>query len=308
MELFFLGTGSGLPSKRRNVTSIALQMLQERGSIWIFDCGEATQHQILKTSIRPRRIEKIFITHLHGDHIYGLPGLLSSRSFQGGETALKLYGPRGLKNFVETSLSVSDTHLPYQLEIIEVEPGVIFEDFQFTVTCQLLDHGIQSYGYQIIEKDLPGELLVDKLKQNGIEPGPIYQQIKQQKTITLENGKIIHGEDYTGPAKPGRVTTILGDTRYKPDLCSFVEGSDVLVHEATFCKEDEALAYPYHHSTAEQAATLAQQSKVKHLILTHFSSRYQEEGEGKLLNEAQTIFQNTTLARDFLQVDIPRKG
>ncbi|HJV31388.1 MAG TPA: MBL fold metallo-hydrolase, partial [Bacillales bacterium] len=118
MDIFFLGTGAGLPAKLRNVTSIAFKLLEERGAIWLFDVGEATQHQILHTSIKPRRIEKIFITHLHGDHLYGLPGLLSSRSFQGGDTEVTVYGPKGIEEYLKVSLTVSQTFLKYPLKIV----------------------------------------------------------------------------------------------------------------------------------------------------------------------------------------------
>ena len=160
MELLFLGTGSGVPSKGRNVSAIALQLLEERGATWLFDCGEATQHQILHTPVRPGRIEKIFITHLHGDHLFGLPGLLGSRSFQGGDTPLVVYGPQGISTFIETALSVSGTRIKYGLDVVEIKEGLVFEDEQFVVTAKLLDHGMPSYGFRIVEKDLPGTLLV----------------------------------------------------------------------------------------------------------------------------------------------------
>ncbi len=125
-----------MPAKTRNVTSVALKLLEERRSVWLFDCGEATQHQILHTTIKPRKIEKIFITHLHGDHVYGLPGLLRSRSFQGGEEELTIYGPKGIKAFIETSLNVTATHLTYPLTVLEIEEGTVFEDEQFIVTAE----------------------------------------------------------------------------------------------------------------------------------------------------------------------------
>ena len=156
VDFVFLGTGAGVPAKLRNVTSIVLQLLEERGTVWLFDCGEATQHQILKTALKPRKIEKIFITHLHGDHIFGLPGLLGSRSFQGGTEKLTIYGPKGIADFVNTSLKVSTTHLQYPFEIIEIEEGMIYEDEQFTVQALPLDHGIYCVGYRIVEKDSPG--------------------------------------------------------------------------------------------------------------------------------------------------------
>ncbi|MCQ2570320.1 MAG: MBL fold metallo-hydrolase, partial [Limosilactobacillus sp.] len=186
MQLEFLGTGAGSPSKQRNVSSVALKLLEERNSVWLFDVGEATQHQILHTTIRPRKIEKIFITHLHGDHLFGLPGLLSSRSFQGGNEPLTVYGPVGVKDFVNTALRVSETRLSYPLKFVEItHEGEIFRDQMFTVEARKMDHKIECYGYRIVEADHPGELLVDKLRAMEIPSGPIYGQIKAGKTVTL---------------------------------------------------------------------------------------------------------------------------
>ncbi|WP_099158440.1 ribonuclease Z [Virgibacillus ndiopensis] len=306
MELIFLGTGAGVPSKERNVSSIALTMLQEQNSIWLFDCGESTQHQILNTSIRPRKINKIFITHLHGDHIFGLPGLISSRSFQGGDELLTVYGPTGIKQFIETSLETSGTHLTYPLQIVEITEGQIIDDDKFTVYCKKLDHGIPCYGYRIVEKDKPGELLVERLKAAGIKPGPIYQKIKENDTVTV-NGQTIYQEQFIGPNKPGRIITILGDTRFTEDNISFVENSDVLVHEATFDHSKDELAKNYFHSTTTQAASLAKESSTRKLVLTHISSRYQREDFKHLLIEAQEVFPNTVLANDFYQLTIDSK-
>lgn len=308
MELIFLGTGAGVPAKERNVTSIALQLLEERGVTWLFDCGEATQHQILHTTIRPRRIENIFITHLHGDHIFGLPGLLGSRSFQGGETPLTIYGPHGIKEFVEVSLRVSKTHLRYSIEIVEIEEGIIFNDEQYIVEARLLQHGIPSYGFRIIEKDLAGSLLVDKLKQDGVEPGPLYKQLKQGETVVLEDGRRIEGGQYIGHPIPGRIVTILGDTRFTEANVSLAKDADVLVHEATFSGQDEELAHDYYHSSTTQAATVALKANVKKLVLTHISSRYQKEDLIKLRDEASEIFTNVDVAHDFYSYKVERKG
>jgi len=307
MEVFFLGTGAGMPSKLRNVTAIALKLLEERGSIWLFDAGEATQHQILHTSIKPRRIEKIFITHLHGDHIYGLPGLLSSRSFQGGESEVTVYGPKGIRDYIYTSLSISQSYLKYSLAVIEIEEGVIFEDEQFKVETRLLDHGIDSYGYRIIEKDRPGTLLADKLKEAGIQPGPIFRQIKNGETVTLENGRIIEPNEFVGPAQKGRIVTILGDTRFHPNALLLAENADLLVHEATFSKGEEKLASDYFHSTTYQAAEIAKQADCSQLCLTHISSRYDRNDWRLLVAEAKEIFPNTDIAEDFKEITIPLK-
>ncbi|WP_431804923.1 ribonuclease Z [Halobacillus andaensis] len=297
----FLGTGSGVPSKERNVSSLVLRLLEKSGRTWVFDCGEATQHQILSTNIRPRKIEKIFITHLHGDHIYGLPGLLSSRSFQGGEAPVTVYGPTGLKDYIEVSLKVSGTRLKYPLYIEEVEEGFLFEDEAYEVKAIKLQHGLESYGYLIKEKDKLGELLPSRLTELGIQPGPIYQKIKEQETTTLDNGQVINREDVIGPPKKGKQIAILGDTRYLPNLKEKLKNVDLLVHEATFAGEEEAMAHDYFHSTVKQAARLALQSDVKELILTHISSRYHGEAVKQLEQEAKTIFKNTTIAFDFYQ-------
>lgn len=308
VELLFLGTGSGVPSKGRNVSAIALQLLEERGATWLFDCGEATQHQILHTSIRPRRIERIFITHLHGDHIFGLPGLLGSRSFQGGETPLFVYGPAGIRSFIETALTVSGTRLKYELYIEEFTEGVIFEDEQFVVTAKLLDHGLPSYGFRIVEKDLPGTLLVDELRALGVKPGPIYQQIKRGELVTLDDGTVIDGRKFVAPPKKGRMIAIMGDTRYCEASVELAEGVDVLVHEATFSANEAHLARDYYHSTTVQAAEVAKRAGAKQLILTHISSRYQGEMCNQLLEETKAIFPNVAMASDFASFPILRKG
>jgi ribonuclease Z len=307
VNVLFLGTGAGIPAKARNVTSIALQLLEERKAIWLFDCGEATQHQILHTPIKPRKIEKIFITHLHGDHIYGLPGLISSRSFQGGEDLLTIYGPKGLEEFVRTSLSVSQSHLTYPIEFVEIGEGTVFEDHQFQVIAKKLDHGIESYGYRVIEKDLPGALLVHKLEKLAIKPGPIYQKIKDGQQVELEDGKILDGKDFLGPSQKGRIITILGDTRYIAASVELALDADLLIHEATFSETDEQLAHDYYHSTTKQAAMVAKQSNAKKLILTHISSRYQSEVDlAKLEKEAQAVFPLSYLAADFMKIEIPK--
>lgn len=305
MEVLFLGTGAGVPAKLRNVTAIALKLLEERGAVWLFDCGEATQHQILHTSLKPRRVEKIFITHLHGDHIYGLPGFLSSRSFQGGTSAVTIYGPKGIKEFVLLSLSISQSYLKYELHFVEIEEGIVFEDEQFVVEARLLEHGIPSYGYRIVEKDHAGTLLVQKLQEAGVRPGPIYKRIKNGETVTLDDGTSIDPALFTGPAIKGRIVTILGDTRACACARELALNADLLIHEATFSKDEGHLAHEYYHSTTAQAATLALDANVKKLCLTHISSRYDREAWKTLTNEASSIFPNTVMAEDFKEIIIP---
>lgn len=306
MELQFLGTGAGVPAKHRNVTSIALKLLDERNEVWLFDCGEGTQMQILRTSIRPRKIEKIFITHLHGDHIFGLPGLLSSRSFQGGDTPLEIYGPKGIETFIKTSLAVSQTRLGYPLKFVELtEDQPIFEDQQFSVYTRKLDHGIDSFGYRVVEHDHKGELQVDKLKELAIPAGPIYGKLKKGETVTLDDGRTINGKAFVGPDKKGRIVTILGDTRKTGNSVLLAQNSDVLVHESTFNKNEEKMARNYYHSTTHQAAEIAKEAKTKKLLLTHISARYLGKAALELENEAKEIFPNTLIMKDFETIEVP---
>ncbi|MFC6347855.1 ribonuclease Z [Vagococcus carniphilus] len=308
MEIQFLGTGAGVPSKQRNVTSIALKLLDERNAVWLFDCGEGTQQQILNTNLRPRKIEKIFITHLHGDHIFGLPGLLSSRSFQGGESPLEIYGPKGIKSFVLTSLKVSESHVKYPLKFIEIEEsGLIFEDHGFKVYCDELDHRIQCYGYRVVEADFQGELQVEKLKELNIPAGPIYKRIKNGETVELADGRIINGKEFIGESRQGRIVTILGDTRVHPNSLKLAQHADVLVHESTFNHEESKMAKNYYHSTSTQAAEIAKEANVKQLLLTHISARYLGKAVFDLEKEAQKVFPNSKIVRDFDIIDIPLK-
>ena len=301
MQLHFLGTGAGMPSKDRNTSSILLELYEQRGTSWMFDCGEATQHQILKTTIKPRKIEKIFITHLHGDHIFGLPGLLSSRSFLAGEDLLTIYGPPGIKAFIEMSLSISNTHIKYPLVIEEIKEGIIFEDDQFIVTAKMLEHVVPSFGYRIEQKDMPGELLIDQALALGVPKGPLLKRLKNGENVMLENGAVVNSRDVVGPPKKGMIITILGDTNYCKASIDLAMGADVLVHEATFDHQTEDLAASYGHSTNTEAATIAKNAHVKALILNHISARFLGKDLEHLLVQAKQIFENTYIAADFSQ-------
>ncbi|MEK3723517.1 ribonuclease Z [Paenibacillus sp. FSL H8-0034] len=309
MEIYFLGTGAGMPSKERNVSSIILNLLAENNSYWMFDCGEGTQQQILRSPIRTSKLEKLFITHLHGDHLYGLPGLLTSRSYQGGDDTLTVYGPEGTELFIRTALAVSQAHLTYELKIVEfgpVDQQLLFEDKQFEVYIAPLVHRVQSYGYRIVEKPQKGSLQADKLKELGITSGPLFGKIKQGMDITLENGTILRAKDYIGPDVQGRIVTILGDTQPCQYSLELARDADVLVHEATFAESKKHLAVAYDHSTAVDAARTARDAGAHALILTHISSRYQKEEAALLSGEAQQIFDEVYLARDHWSYEVPR--
>lgn len=305
VEITFLGTGAGVPSRSRNVTSIMLKLLDESNEMWMFDCGEATQHQIMKTTLKPRKVTKIFITHLHGDHIFGLPGFLSSRSHQGGESAVTIYGPKGIKAYIENFLQVTRTSLGYDLIIHELaDEGVVFQNDQYQVIYKTLDHAIQSYGYRVIEADQVGELLIDKAREAGVPNGPLLGQLKQGKTITLDDGRQLNGHDFIGPDIKGRIITILGDTRYHHNAVSLAQDADVLVHEATFAAGEERMARNYYHSTAKQAGLVAKEANVKQLLLTHISARYVGKASQQLEADAKKVFKNSHIVKDFDSISL----
>lgn len=280
--------------------------MNESSVSWMFDCGEGTQQQILITPLKLSKLEKIYITHLHGDHIFGLPGVLGSRSFQGGTTPLTIFGPIGIKEFIETNLILSQTRLQYDLHIEEIKEGIIFEDDSYLVKAYLLDHVIPSYGYRVEEKDRPGALQVNRLVEKGIKPGPIYKELKEGKQVVLKTGEIINGIDFLHPATPGRVIAIAGDTRRCKASLELAANADLLIHEATFRKDKQKLAEEFGHATTVDAASIAKKANCKNLIITHISARYNEEGK-EMEEEAQAIFAETILANDFFVFSLPGK-
>ncbi len=299
MEFHFLGTGSGLPSKERNVSSLAVRFLQRKRTQWLFDCGEATQHQLLNSPITLAKLDKIFITHLHGDHLFGLPGLLCSRSAQGAKTPLTIYGPKGIEMYVETTLSLSRSHLAYELNFVTVHEGILFSEEEVTVEAILLDHVIPSFAYKLTEADKSGTLNRDRLLAEGVKPGPIYKSLKDGETVTLPDGRTLDGKDYVGAPKKGHIVVIAGDTRPVSSLITFAKGADVLIHEGTFRTDKKTHADEFGHSTIADVAMLAKRANVKKLIITHISSRYAGEEE-ELKEEAQQIFANSEIASDMM--------
>lgn len=305
MELWFLGTSAGMPIRERNVTSIVLRLTQG-GALWMFDCGEGTQHQLLKTPCKLSRLRKLFITHLHGDHVFGIPGLLSSRSSLGGHEPLEMYGPPGLRELIDTSLRMTETHLNFPLHIQEINEGVVFEDDTVKVEAAELNHRIACFGYRVHEQPRKGVLKKEQLMEIGVPPGPLYGLLKAGEDVTLADGRIIRAADVVGPPTAGRVVTILGDTRPCAAATKLAEHADVLVHEATFMRDLTDKAAEYGHSTTEQAAITARDAGAQRLLLTHFSSRYKPEDLAQLEAEARQIFARTEAAKELVCYEIPR--
>lgn len=313
MELTFLGTGSGTPSRSRNVSATALQ-LTERGELWLIDCGEGTQHQVLRApQVRLSQLTRVFFTHLHGDHLFGIMGLLASRALaQGGTSPVTLYGPAGLGDYVGASLRASGMRFGFPVTVQTVKPGdsPIYEDDDLTVLAAPVRHRTEAYAYAFTEKPRPGRFDVEAARALGIPAGPLYGQLKAGETVALPDGRLVDGKTLTGPPRPGRKVVFSGDTLYAPDLVTLAAGADLLVHEATYSCEDKPLADRAAHSTTTVAATVAQEADVRQLYLTHFSARYEGEsgpGMGVLLTEARALFPEAHLAYDFLRVPVTRR-
>ncbi|WP_342324309.1 ribonuclease BN [Kosakonia sp. BYX6] len=305
MELIFLGTSAGVPTRARNVTAILLNLQHPtRAGLWLFDCGEGTQHQMLRTAFHPGKLDNIFITHLHGDHLFGLPGLLCSRSMAGNVQPLHIYGPKGIREFVETALRLSGSWTDYPLTIEEVTPGLVVDDGLRKVTAFPLAHPVECYGYRIEEHDKPGALNAAALAADGVPAGPLFQTLKAGGSVTLEDGRVIHGADYLAPAEPGKKLAIFGDTSPCPASLELARNVDVMVHEATLENAMEEKANSRGHSSARQAAQLAVDAGAGKLIITHISSRYDARGSVLLLEECRALFAQTRLAEDFAVVRI----
>lgn len=303
MEVTFLGTSSAVHSKDRNHPSIALKAF---GDAFLFDCGEGTQRQLLFTNVSPMKISKVFITHFHGDHILGLPGLLQSMSLNGRESKLTVYGPRGLNKLKDAIYSLGYCAIEYPVEFIEIDTGIIEETDEYVIRAQSVRHNVPSLAYSIEEKKKP-RFLREKAIELGVPVGPAFGKLHNGEEIEID-GRTIKPEQVLGPPRKGIKITYSGDTRPCEEMIMFARDSTLLIHESTFIQKETQNAEEYGHSTSKDAAFVARESNSKKLIITHISTRYGEEYAQIMLKEAQEIFENTELAKDCMEINVRGKS
>ncbi|MGI9275062.1 MAG: ribonuclease Z [Endozoicomonas sp.] len=308
MRLTFLGTSAGMPTTERNVTALALALDDSR-DWYLVDCGEGTQQRLLRCRYTLSGLKTIFITHVHGDHMFGLPGLITSASMQGRQEPLTICAPEGVESFVRHSLACAAvTELPFELEFRRTDmDGFQLDDDHVTVTSHALSHRVPSYGFRFTEKPGSRHLDTDKLEQLQVPKGPLWGELQHGNSVTLEDGSIIEPADVTLPAAVGRVVVVAGDNDQPELLHDAMQGANLLVHEATFTDEVYQKVGPkYMHSTARMVGEAAERAGIAHVILTHFSGRFRlspHAGESSvevLRREAQQFYSgNVELAEDY---------
>lgn len=295
MKLTILGCYAATP---RSFTKPSSQVLVMNNHKFLIDCGEGTQVELRRNKIKFSRIKHIFISHLHGDHFYGLIGLVSTFRLLGRDTELHIYGPKGIKEIITLQLKLANSWTNYPLYFHELEsklPEVIFEDDKVSVTTIPLRHRIYTNGFLFKEKPGLRKLLINEACNHKIHVS-LYQSLKMGKDVISEDGKLIANHLVTAPPDPPKSYAYCSDTVFDPGLIEQIRQTTVLYHESTFLEENADLAFPTKHSTAIQAATIARDAEVKHLILGHYSTRYQNIDPFKL--EALSIFDSVELGDD----------
>ena len=301
LRVVFLGTAGSVPTPKRSLPAI---LIQRKGEQIMFDCGEGVQRQMIKAKAGFHRKMKVFITHMHGDHVLGLPGLLQTMALLDRERKLDVYGPPGIKRFLEDIRETVQFVLTFPVEIHEIhEAGVVCEEQEYTVQAVWANHVIPSLAYALVEKPRPGKFYPEKAKVLGVPEGPLWSKLQYGHKAKLQDGRVVKPEDVTGPLRTGRKIVYSGDTRPFKGFVKFAAGADLLIHDATLDDKLAERAEEDGHSTPEQAAKNAKKAKVKQLILTHLSARYDDASI--LLEQAQKIFKNTQVAEDFMKIEIP---
>jgi ribonuclease Z len=301
LRVVFLGTSGSVPTLKRSLPSVVVQCPRDQ---WMFDCGENVQRQMMQAKVSFHRKMKIFITHLHGDHVLGLPGLLQTMALMGRKEPMQVYGPVGLKDFLVCTKETLNFGLTFAVEINEIiAEGVVCDEQEYSVIATKSNHAVQSYAFAFVEKPRPGKFYPKKALALGVAAGELWSKLQSGEEIPLANGKVVKPGDVMGPLRAGRKIVYTGDTKPFEAFAKFAEGADLVIHDCTFDDSLAEKAAVDGHSTPTQAAGQAKAAGAKQLVLSHISARY--SNAGLLLEQAKKTFANSVLAEDFMELELP---
>lgn len=272
LRVVFLGTSSARPTVSRNTSALAVQ---REGDLYLFDCGEGTQRQMMRYTVG-FTVKEIYLTHMHADHYLGTSGLLRTMGLQGREEPLVIYTPRGGEDLLRGAVALETEELPFPLEITPLEAGASIRHDDYTISAYGVNHPGGANGYVLREDDRPGRFFPDQAMALGVPAGPLFGRLQRGETVQLEGGREVKPEEVMGPPRPGRLLVYTGDTRPCEATVDVASGCDVLIHEATFSDEEAERAQRTGHTTAGQAGELARRAGVRRLVLTHLSARYSD--------------------------------
>lgn len=297
MRVIILGSGAALPTPGRRTSATAIV---REGELLLFDCGEGTQLQLRKAALRPGRLTRIFITHMHGDHVIGIMGLLMTLELSGRERPLELYGPPALSEYVTMSTRLLSTGFGYPIILHEARPGIICETAGYAIECLPLNHRILTYGYALQERDKPGTFNIVHAQALGIPEGPLFGRLQKGYAVTLPDGRTVQPQEVLGPPKRGRRIAYCLDTRPCPEAARLAHDADLLLYDSTLAAGEEEEAAEKGHSTTRQAAVLAKEAGANRLVLTHISSRYTEARQ--LTNGLEGLHDDIVVAHDLMEL------
>ncbi|MEM2897400.1 MAG: ribonuclease Z [Candidatus Bathyarchaeia archaeon] len=298
MRIIFLGTGGSIPTRKRNLPSVVVKRKDE---ILMFDCGEGTQRQMFLSKIGINKKMKVLISHLHGDHVLGLPGLIQTMSLLGRTKELEIYGPLGIDDFLESISRTVKFNLSYPIKVKIIDEGKILETDEYEVFAGRVDHTVPCLAFALIEKPRPGKFYPEKAKALGVPEGPLWKKLQLGEDIVFK-GMIVKSSQVVGPQRKGLKIVYALDTRPHEAILKLARNADVLMHDSTFGDDMSEKADEYGHSTASQAAKMAKTADAKKLVLLHISPMY--KNSRKLLKEAKKIFPPSIVPNDLESIEI----
>jgi len=283
----------------RSVSSLALV---REGETLLFECGEGTQRQMMRYGVS-FALSDVFFTHFHADHFLGIIGLLRTLGLQGRTEAMRLFGPKGAKRLLTSAMNLGVERVPFEVEIVELDPGAALHRGEYDILTYAADHGANALGYVLVEKDRLGKFEPARARELGVPEGPLWGRLQRGETVTLDDGRTVSPDTIVGAPRPGRKVVYTGDTRPCKATIEAAIGADLLVHEATFSLEEADRAKETDHATAHEAAEVARMARVRRLVLTHVSARYSRD-PGPLLAEARETFPETVVAKDGMEIEV----